>query len=204
MPPEKGRPALVDSAGHQIKLDLLFKTIDTDNYNLVVAAGKAAAPPLKPATVDYRRIFGRDSWRGGLRRLMQWHDSEGQAAAPAYRSFELGRVEAPPHMKIWVPSEDTELYRRPLSPLGGEVYALRRLLATFDRASKRRIIRRNPACPLDLGHRSDQANEAHWDFLLLIEEEDATLLRAVGYHPDSCFEEEVWQEARARAEGSAE
>ncbi|NEK55231.1 hypothetical protein GUK36_39015, partial [Rhizobium leguminosarum] len=89
-----------------------------------------------------------------------------------------------------------------LSPLPAEVYALRRLLSAFDRASKRRIVRRNTAAPLVFGHRSEQANEAHWDFLLLIEEEDATLLRAVGYHPDSCFEEEVWQEALARAEGS--
>ncbi|TAV05576.1 hypothetical protein [Rhizobium ruizarguesonis] len=203
MPPKKGRPALVESAGHQNKLDLLFKTIDTENYNLVLAAGKAATPPLKPTMVDYRRIFGRDSWRGGERRLMEWQDSSGLPVKPPYRSFELGRVEAPQHMKIWVPSEDTELHRPLLSPLPAEVYALRRLLSAFDRASKRRIVRRNTAAPLDFGHRSEQANEAHWDFLLLIEEEDATLLRAVGYHPDSCFEEEVWQEALARAEGEA-
>jgi hypothetical protein len=197
-----GRPALFDSAGHQNKLELLFKTLDTENYNLVVAAGKAATPPLKPIMVDYRRIFGHDSWRGGERRMMQWQDTEGLTPAPAYRSFELGRVEAPPYMKVWVPNEDTELCRRPLSPLSGKVYALRRLLATFDRASERRIVRRNPASPLNLGYRTEQQNETFWDFLRLIEEEDTALLRTVGYHPDACFEEEVWLEALARAEGS--
>ncbi|MBB2699173.1 UNVERIFIED_ORG: hypothetical protein GGI66_003855 [Rhizobium esperanzae] len=201
MPPEKGRPALVKSAGHQIKLDLLFKTIDTDNYTVVVAAGKAAAPPLKLALVEHERIFGFDSWRGGERRLLEWQDSSGLPVKPPFRHFELGSVEAPPHMKKWVPSEDTELHRPRLSALPAEVYALRRLLSAFDRASKRRIVGRNTASPLDFGHRTEQQNQAHWDFLLLIEGDDNQLLKAVGYHPDDCFEEEVWQAALARAEG---
>lgn len=197
-----GRPALVESAGHQIKLELLFKTIDTTNYSVVVAAGKAAAPPLSLALVEQKRIFGHDSWRGGERRLLEWRSSNSLPVKPPFRSFELGSVEATSHMKNCVPDEDEELRRPSLSPLSAEVYALRRLLATFDRASRRRIVRRNPACPLDFGHRSDQANEAHWDFLLLIEEDDNQLLKAVGYDPDDCFEEEIWQEALARAEGS--
>ncbi|MBB2818400.1 UNVERIFIED_ORG: hypothetical protein GGD59_001628 [Rhizobium esperanzae] len=202
MPDKMGRPALVESAGHQIKLDLLFKTIDTENYNLVVAAGKAATPPLKLALVKHERIFGYDSWRGGERRLLEWQNSSGLPVKPPFRLFELGSIEAPSRMKRWVPDEDVELHRPRLSPLPAEVYALRRLLSAFDRASTRRIVGRNPACPLDFGHRTDQANEAHWGFLLLIEADDNQLLKAVGYHPDGCFEEEVWQEALARSEGS--
>ncbi|PDT07871.1 hypothetical protein [Rhizobium sp. M1] len=203
MPPKKRRPALVQSAGHQIKLDLLFKTIDTDNYSVVVAAGKAAAPPLKLALVKHERIFGFDSWRGGERRLLEWQDSRGLPVNPPFRLFELGSVEAPLYMKRWVPDEDAELHRPRLSPLPAEVYALRRLLSAFDRASKRRIVGRNTASPLDFGHRTEQENDAHWEFLRLIKDEDDQLLKAVGYDPDDCFEEEVWQAALARAEGEA-
>lgn len=202
MPDKAGRPALVQSAGNQIKLDLLFKTIDTENYNVAVAAGKAATPPLRLVLVKHERIFGYDSWRGGERRLLQWLDSKGVPAKPPFRSFELGRVEAPLYMKNRVPTEDIELCRPRLSPPPAEVHALRRLLATFARASTRRIVRRNPASPLDLGYRTDQRNEAHWEFLRLIEEEDNQLLKAVGYHLDECFEQEVWQEALARAEAA--
>lgn len=43
MPPETGRPALVQSAGQQIRHELLFQTTDTSNSNVVGPENKGAS-----------------------------------------------------------------------------------------------------------------------------------------------------------------
>lgn len=189
MTEKTARPAPVQSAGHKARLDLLFKTIDTQQYNLIVAHGKAASSPMKIEVVDGPDFNPRRSKRATTR--MQWIGANGVPVAPPFRTINVEYLAG--SINMIVPREDLGLYHMPTDVAPGEVYALRRFLATCHRASQRRIVRRNPACPLDLGFRSEKRNEAQWDFLLQIEEEDTGLLKAIGYYPDDCFEEELWQ-----------